>query len=91
MPEMTLWKVTMRRLGVVRSECGPFTKFIALDGKITSDKDAANYLKANHFTQDWWEETLLCDIEYVDELWYVQSGATLYVKNARGFRDVWGI
>jgi hypothetical protein len=67
---MKLWRVTMRRLTAVRSESKLYMKYIVLPEAITSEKDAVAYIKTHKFSAQWWDEMLLVDIEFLEDVWY---------------------
>lgn len=68
---MNLWKFKIRSLSVIYSERGARIFYVLL--KATNEKDAVKELKQHKFTDRWWEEHLILDVESLDEIWFIQD------------------
>lgn len=64
---MKLWKFKFRSL-TVQPEKTYFWEFCLLHAK--NEKDAVQEIRMNKFSQAWWENTLILEIENLGEIWY---------------------
>ena len=67
-----IWRIHLRHLSFCPSDRKPFSYLIACDS--SSEGDAKNFLQANWGSAEWWEETIITDLEYVGELHAVRGG-----------------
>lgn len=69
---MKLWSITLRSLGVTKSDKQSNTLFVVCSA--TTEKELMAHLYANKFTREWWDGTIVIDIDGPREVWYMQAG-----------------
>ena len=66
--DIKLWRVTLRRMGIVRSECEPFT--VLVTNHFMTEKETVNQLRREKFSPEWWDENLITEVQYIGNLWF---------------------
>lgn len=76
---LTLWRVTIRALGLTNSSRAPFHWYVALKSGSMHERDAVAAARAR-FTSQWWDEHLIIAVAEVGKL-VSYDGVALYEED----------